>query len=49
MKIKLHTSPLKELIYDKVGVFIKETASFYMFEGFAVRKANVINIREVEE
>lgn len=49
VKIKLHTAPLRELTYDREGVFVKETASFYMFEGFTVRKANVINIREVEE
>ena len=49
VKIKLHTAPLRELIYDKVGVFIKETAQFYMFEGFSVRKANVLHIQEVAE
>ena len=47
VKIKLHTSPLRELIYEKDGVFIKETDSYYMFEGFRVRKTNVIKIREV--
>ena len=47
VKIKLHTSPLRELVYDKEGVFIKETGSYYVFEDFRVRKSNVIKIREV--
>lgn len=49
VKIKLHTSPLKELVYDREGVFIKESGSYYIFEGFRVRKANVIGIKEVAE
>ena len=47
VKIKLHTSPLGELIYDKEGVFIRETGSYYVFEGFRIRKTNAIKIREV--
>ena len=49
VKIKLHTSPLRELIYDKDGVFIRESSSYYIFNDFRVRKANVINIQEVAE
>lgn len=49
VKIKLHTSPLRELTYDKEGVFIKETNSFYVFEGFRIRKSNVVKIQEVEK
>lgn len=47
VKIKLHTQPLRECIYEKVGVLIKETSKCYMFEGFRVNKANVINMQEV--
>lgn len=49
VKIKLHTSPLREFTYDKEGVFVKESESCYIFEGFRVRKANVIKIQEVTE
>lgn len=49
IKIKLHTSPLRELIYDREGVFIRESGSYYIFEGFRVRKANVIKFQEVSE
>ena len=49
VKIKLHTSPLRELTYDKDGVFVRESGSYYIFEGFRVRKANVIKIQEVGE
>ena len=49
VKIKLHTAPLRELIYEKVGTFVREGKSFYIFDTFRVRKANVINIREVTE
>lgn len=49
VKIKLHTSPLRELTYDREGIFSKETDSFYIFEGFRIRKSNVVKIREVEE
>ena len=46
-KIKLHTSPLRELEYEKEGVFIRETAAHYVFDEFRVRKATVIKIQEV--
>ena len=48
VKIKLHVSPLRELIYDKNGVFVRESNSYYIFDCFRVRKANVIEIQEVE-
>lgn len=47
IKIKTHTSPLYELIYDRIGKFIKETSAYYVFDGFRVNKANVMNIQEV--
>lgn len=48
-KIKLHTSPLRECIYDKEGVFIRASNSYYVFDGFRVRKANVIKMQEVAD
>jgi hypothetical protein len=47
IKIKLHTRPLRELTYEKVGKLIKETSKCYIFEEFQVRKTNVIEIQEV--
>ena len=47
VKIKVYTSPLREIIYEKVGTFVKESSSFYIFDAFRVRKANVIEIQEV--
>lgn len=49
MKIKLHTSPLRLLEYHIDGVFLKETTSYFVFDDFRVRKANVINIVPLEE
>ena len=46
IKIKLHTSPLRTIEYEKDGVFVKETPSYFVFNDFRVRKANVINIKE---
>lgn len=48
MKIKLHTSPLRELEYDKEGVFVKETSSYLVFNGFRVRKETIVNIRRIQ-
>ncbi len=47
VKIKVHTSPLYELIYERIGTLLKETQAYYVFNGFRVRKANVMNIQEV--
>ena len=47
IKIKVHTKPLRYLIYEKVGTFVKETKFYYVFDLFRVNKANVINIQEV--
>ena len=47
VKIKLHTSPLVELVYDKQGALVRESNSYYIFDGFRVRKANVIKMQEV--
>lgn len=44
IRIKVHTSPLREIEYEKEGVFIKETKSYLIFDSFRVRKENVINI-----
>ena len=49
VKIKLHTSLLRELTYDKDSVFVRESDSYYIFEDFRVRKTNVIKIQEVTE
>ena len=47
IKIKVHTKPLREIIYENVGAFLKETRATYIFDTFRVRKANVTNIQEV--
>lgn len=43
-KIKVHTSPTREIEYEREGKFIKETTSLYKFDTFIARKENVINI-----
>lgn len=48
IKMKLHTKPLRELIYEKVGKFVKGTKKCYVFDSFRVRKTSVLNIQEVE-
>lgn len=47
VKIKLHTSPLRELEYLKEGMFVKETKSCFIFGDFRVRKENVVTIVEL--
>ena len=47
IKIKVHTQPLREIVYEKIGTFLKETNATYIFDAFRVRKANVIKIHEV--
>ena len=47
IKIKVHIKPLREIIYEKIGVFIKETNTNYIFDTFRVRKTNVAMIQEV--
>lgn len=49
VRIKVHTSPLRELEYDKEGVFIRETRSYYVFTGFRLHKNTVVNIVELSE
>ena len=44
IRIKAHTSPLREIEYDKEGVFVKETHSYLVFDNFRVRKTNAVNI-----
>ena len=46
-KIKLHTSPLRELEYDRAGVFVKETPKYLIFDEFRVSKENIVNIRRI--
>ena len=45
MKIKLHTSPLRELEYSRDAVFIRETKSYFVFDNFKVQKDNVVSIK----
>ena len=47
VKVKTHTKPLQELIYEKVGVLIRESKSYYIFDWFRVKKSNVIDFNEV--
>lgn len=46
-KIKTHTNPLCELLYEKIGILVKETKSFYFFDSFRVKKSTVTSIQEV--
>ena len=46
-KIKTHTNPLCELTYEKIGILVKETKSFYFFDSFRVKKSTVTSIQEV--
>lgn len=48
LRIKSNTYPLRELEYDRAGMYVKETAKCLVFDGFKVRKDNIINIRRVE-
>ena len=47
LKIKLHTSPLRELEYDRAGIFVKETPKCLIFDEFRVLKENIVNIRRI--
>ena len=47
IQIKVHTRPLREIVYEKIGTFLKETNASYIFDSFLVRKANVIKLQEV--
>lgn len=47
-KIKIHTSPLVEVVIPQTGLFVKQTDSYLIFRGFKVRKSSVINIKEEE-
>lgn len=42
--IKLHTKPLRETNVSITGRFVKETESYYCFDWFRVRKANIVEI-----
>lgn len=42
--IKLHTKPLHETDVSITGRFVKETESYYYFDWFRVRKANIVEI-----
>ena len=47
-KIKIHTSPLVEVVVPQTGAFVKETDAYLCFRGFKVRKACVVDIKEEE-
>lgn len=47
-KIKTHTSPLREVTYDEVGRFKKETSKMFIFDSFKVKKSTIICINLVE-
>ena len=46
-EIKIHTKPLHTVRFDRTGIFKKETPSYYIFDTFRVRKANVVCITKV--
>lgn len=46
--IKLHTKPLREADVSITGRFVKETESYYCFDWFRVRKANIVDTKIVE-
>jgi hypothetical protein len=46
-RIKLHTSPLREIEISQQGRFVRETATNYIFDKFWTRKKNVIEIQAV--
>lgn len=46
IKIKLHTKPLREISYFQWGVLTHETKKSYCFNGFRVKKENVVKISE---
>lgn len=48
-KIKIHTKPLQEVVVPQTGLFVKETASYYIFVGFKVRKNCVVDIEKVNK
>ena len=48
-KIKIHTSPLVEVVIPQTGLFVKQTDSYYIFRGFKVRKNCVVSIKEEKE
>lgn len=47
-KIKIHTSPLVQVVVPQTGLFVKETDSYLCFRGFKVRKSVVVDIKEEE-
>ena len=48
-KIKIHTSPLCEVVVPQTGMFVKQTDSYLMFREFKVRKYCVVSITEEKE
>ena len=49
VKRKVHTSPLQEIVYEKEGVFVRETTSYFVFTDFRVHKNTMVNIVELSE
>ncbi len=48
-KIKIHTSPLVQVVVPQTGLFVKETDSYLIFRGFKVKKSVVVDIKEEEK
>ena len=46
-RIKIHTKPLVEVNITLEGVFVKQTKNHLIFDGFRVRKSNVVTIDEL--
>ena len=44
-RIKVHTNPEREVDVSLIGMFAKETESYYCFDKFRVRKANVVDVK----
>lgn len=48
-QIKTHTSPLRLVVYDETGKFVKETSSMFIFDSFRVKKSTIINIKLIDK
>ena len=48
-RIKLHTSPLRELEHEREGLLVRETNSYLWFRDFRVGKATVVSITPIGE
>jgi hypothetical protein len=48
-RIKLHTSLLRELEYEREGLLVRESKSYLWFRDFRVKKATVVSITPIGE